>query len=62
MPVVKCPIEGCEYETPDVDVVIAAALITTHATSNQTPSQPTQTARVEKVKRLSISSAGTTED
>ena len=62
MPVVKCPIEGCEYETPDVDPVIAAALITTHATSHQTPSQPTQTARVEKVKRPSISSAGTTED
>ena len=62
MPVVKCPIEGCEYETPDVDPVIAAALITTHATSHQTPSQPMQTARVEKVKRPSILSAGTTED
>ena len=62
MPVVKCPIEGCEYETPDVDPVIAAALITTHATSHQAPSQPTQAARVEKVKRPSISSAGTTED
>ena len=43
-------------------MVITATLITTHATSHQTPSQPTQTARVEKVKRLSISSAGTTED
>ena len=62
MPVVKCLIEGCEYEMPDVDPVIAAALITTHATSYQTPSQPTQTARVEKVKRPSILSAGTTED
>ena len=62
MPVVKCPIEGCEYETPDTDAVIAAALITTHATSHQAPSQPTQAARAEKVKRPSISSAGTTED
>ena len=62
MPVVKCPIEGCEYETPDTDPVIAAALITTHATSHQTPSRPTQAARVEKVRRPSISSAGTTED
>ena len=62
MPVVKCPIEGCEYETLNVDAVIAAALITTHATSHQTPSQPTQTARVEKVKIPSISSASTTED
>ena len=62
MPVVRCPIEGCEYETPDVDPVVAAALITTHATSHQTPSQPPQAARVKKVKRPSISSAGTTED
>ena len=45
-----------------MDPVIAAALITTHATSHQTPSGPTQTARVEKVKRPSVSSAGTTED
>ena len=62
MPVVKCPIEGCEYETPDIEPVIAAALITVHATSHQTPSQPTQMARVEKGKRPSTSSAGTTED
>ena len=54
---VKCPIDGCEYETPDVDTVIVAALITTHATS-----QPTQAARAEKVKRLSISLVGMTED
>ena len=62
MPVVQCPIEGCDYRTPDVDPVIAAALITAHATSHQAPSQPTQTARVEKVKRPTISSAGTIED
>ena len=63
MPVVRCPIEGCEYTTPDVEAVIAAALITTHATSHRTPDAPTaQVARVEKVKRPSVSSAGTTED
>ena len=62
MPVVKCPIDGCDYETQDVDPVITAALITAHATSHQTPSQPRQTALVEKVKRPSISSASTTED
>ena len=45
-----------------MELVIAAALITTHATSHNTPSQSTQTARAEKVKRPSISSAGTTED
>ena len=62
MPVVRCPIEGCEYETPDVEPVVAAALITTHATSHQASSQPPQVARVEKVKRPNVSSAGTTED
>ena len=46
--VVKCQIEGCEYETPGMELVITAALITTHATIHQTPSQPTQT-RIEKV-------------
>ncbi len=60
---IKCPIESCEYETPDVDPVVAVALITTHvATFHQGPSLPTLNARVEKVKRPSISSAGTTED
>lgn len=62
MPVVRCPIVGCEYETPDADPVVAAALITTHATSHQAPEVSTQPARVEKVKRPSISLAGTTED
>ena len=62
MPEVQCPIEGCEYTTPDVDPVIAAALITAHATSHRAPYGPAQAARVEKVKRPSISSAGTTED
>ncbi len=64
MPVVQCPIEGCEYETPDVDPVVAAALITAHSTSHQAPvtRASSQPARVEKVKRPSISPAGTTED
>ena len=62
MPAVRCPIEGCEYETPNVEAVIAAALITTHATSHQAPNEPARTARAEKVKRPSISSAGTTEN
>ena len=62
MPKIQCPIEGCKYETPDVEPVIAAALITTHATSHRTPSRSTQTARVEKVKRPNVSSVGTTED
>ena len=42
--------------------MIAATLITAHATRKQTPGRPTQTASVKKVKRPSITSAGTTED
>ena len=60
---IQCPIEGCPYETPDVEPVVAAALITTHATSHRAPNDgPAQAARVEKVKRPSISLAGTTEE
>lgn len=55
MLVVKC-------ETLDSHPVITAALITAHATSHQMPSQLTEVARVDKVKRLSILSANTTED
>lgn len=62
MPTVRCPIEGCDYETPDVEPVVAAALITAHVTSHRTPGGPTPAARAEKVKRPSVSSAGTTED
>ena len=32
MPVVQCPIENCEYQTPDVDPVVAAALIVARVT------------------------------
>ena len=30
MPAIRCPIEGCTYETEDVDVAIAAALLNVH--------------------------------
>ena len=62
MPVVRCPIEDCEYQTPDVDPVVAAALITTHATVHASPHLATPVAKAEKVKRPCISSSGTTED
>ena len=58
MPTIRCPVEGCEYQTPDVESVLAAALITAHATTHA----PTQAAKAEKVKRPSIASSGTTED
>ena len=62
IPVVRCPIEDCEYRTPDVDPVVAAALITTRATVHGLPHSATSVAKAEKVKRPCISSAGTTED
>ena len=36
MPVIDCPIADCEYATPDVDAIVEAALITTHATIHNT--------------------------
>ena len=45
-----------------MEAVLAAALITTHATAHGSSNSATPTARAEKVKRPSISSAGTTED
>ena len=53
--------EGCTYSTPDQEAVIAAALLNAHTTTHQAQG-PAQAARVEKVKRPEISSAGTTED
>ena len=58
MPKIKCPIPSCEYETPDVDAVIVAALITTHSSTHSV----TQAARVEKISRPTISSTGTSEE
>ena len=54
MPVVNCPIAECTYATDDVDAIIVAALLTTHAMSHTiAPSVPgdNNTVRVEKVKR-----------
>ena len=54
MPVVLCPIEDCEYQTPDVDPVVAAALITAHATAHALPHSVVPAAKAEKVKRPCI--------
>jgi hypothetical protein len=45
-----------------VEAVLAAALITTHATIHNSSVMNTVAAKVEKVKRPTISSAGTSED
>ena len=66
MPKQRCPYLECEYETEDVKDEIAAVLLTIHSndTQVQTTSQPaTQaTAKVEKVRRPTISSAGSSEE
>ena len=63
MPVVKCPIVGCPYETADVDAILAAALIITLATVHSRDATASAVAtKTEKVKRPTISSAGTSED
>ena len=64
MPTVKCPIPACTFETDELDAVIVAALLTTHAmVHNAAPAAPAApAAKVERVKRPSVSSAGTSED
>ena len=47
---------------PEVEAVLAAALAMAHATSHKQPDGNTSAAMAEKVKRPSISSAGTTEE
>ena len=59
MTVVSCPL--CDYEIDDVSDTIAAVLLSTHAISPQ-PGATASSAKVERVKRSVISSAGTSED
>ena len=59
MTVVSCPL--CDYETDDVSDTIATVLLSTHAISHQ-PGATAPSAKVERVKRPVISSAGTSED
>ena len=60
MPAVGCPIPGCEYVTDDLDAAIVAALITAHSATHARGVNTT--AKVEKVKRPTISGAGTSEE
>ena len=60
IPVVQCPIPGCDHVTDDFDAAIVAALITGHCTIHARG--PVTIAKVEKVKRPVISTAGTSEE
>ncbi|CAG2222071.1 unnamed protein product [Mytilus edulis] len=62
MPAVKCPVPDCQYETDDLDAVVVAALLTTHATVHSAAAGAIVSAKVEKVKRPTVASAGSSED
>lgn len=52
MPVVQCPTQNCQYETPDLGDTIVAALITTLFTVHTPAADAVPgTVQVEKVKR-----------
>ena len=64
---IKCPFPDCEYETEDVQDQLAATLLTIHASGMHTPaastsSNQTMAAQVEKVRRPTITTAGTSEE
>ena len=59
MPVARCPIPGCTYTTDNLDAVIVAALLNAHTVTH---TAAPGAARVEKVARPTVSSAGTSEE
>ncbi|XP_066936345.1 uncharacterized protein [Clytia hemisphaerica] len=63
MPVIQCPINGCDYQTDDVDPAIAAALLTVH--NNVHVNAPAQTraapSKAPKIQRPSVSRSSTEE-
>ena len=60
MPTVQCPIPDCTYETGEHDAAIVAALLTAYSMTHAHASH--SAAKVEKVKRPTISAAGTHEE
>ncbi len=65
MPEVQCPFPGCDYKTADLDAPIVAALITAHSAVHPAAmaAAPIGTiAKVERVRRPTITAAGTSED
>ena len=62
MPAIKCSIPGCDYSTDDVDATIVVQLLQLHQVAHvQLQGSPTS-AKVEKVKRPSITISGTSEE
>eukprot|EP00111_Clytia_hemisphaerica_P017727 TCONS_00052439-protein len=65
MVVVQCPFPECDYATIDTDSDLASTLLKIHASGVHTPQQGLsvrETAHVEKVKRPTITTGGSSED
>ena len=67
MPVHDCPFPACSYQTSDVSDVLAATMLQIHSSGAHASSAATTTtagppAKVEKVRRPTVSHAGTSED
>ena len=66
MPKYKCPFPECTYETADVEDALAAVLISVHSNGTHvaapTNSPHTNAAKIERVKRPTISAAGSSEE
>ena len=60
MPSIGCPLEDCDYRTEDAEAAVCVELLKIHATIHST--NTSTTAKVEKVKRPTISAAGTSEE
>ncbi|VDI59471.1 Hypothetical predicted protein, partial [Mytilus galloprovincialis] len=59
---VKCPVPDWQYETYELEPVVVAALLTTHSTVHSAAAGAIVSAKVEKVKRPTVASAGSSED
>ena len=63
MRILTCPIPGCGFQTDDVDVIGAAAVLNVHAHIHAKTTRPTPPAsRAPKLERPKLSLNATTED
>ena len=69
MPKYKCPYPDCDYETEEAEDQLAAVLLQIHSTGVHNNNQATNTrtginatAKIEKVRRPTISAAGSSEE
>ena len=64
MQVVKCPVQGCDYATEDVESTVLVTLLQLHQVCHAQPTAPQTTSKVkvEKVKRPSTTASGTVEE